>query len=319
MSSLRILITGGAGFVGSHSAERLVRAGHEVVVFDNLSTGKRENLSGLEVPLIEGDVRDHEAVSRVLSGGFDAVLHLAAVVSVPLSVADPLGSHETNAGGTLHVLEACRRHGVNKVVYASSAAVYGDQAPPLSETQPCEALSPYAAQKYANEIDAGVYARLFGIQTIGLRYFNIFGPRQDPKSPYSGVLSIFIDALKGGQAPTIFGDGSQTRDFVYVGDIAQANQRALEAPSSLSGEVFNVGTGIRTSVLEAYEAIARAMGLDLSPRFGPPREGDIQHSGANIEKITRLLSYRPEMPFNEGIRHTVESLTRAVEKPIHLG
>jgi nucleoside-diphosphate-sugar epimerase len=319
MSSLRILITGGAGFVGSHSAERLVRAGHEVVAFDNLSTGKRENLSDMRIPLIEADIRDFEAVSRVLSEGFDAVLHLAAVVSVPLSVADPIGSHETNVRGTLHVLESCRRHGVGRVVYASSAAVYGDQAPPLSETQPSEALSPYAAQKYANEIDAGVYARLFGVQTIGLRYFNIFGPRQDPKSPYSGVLSIFIDALEGGRAPTIFGDGSQTRDFVYVGDIAQANQRALEAPANLSGEVLNVGTGIRTSVLEAYGAIAQAMDLDLAPCFGPPREGDIRHSGADIEKITRLLSYHPEMPFAEGIRHTVESLTRAIEKPIHLG
>lgn len=308
MSSLRILVTGGAGFVGSHSAERLVRAGHEVVVFDNLSTGKRQNLDGLKVPLIEGDVRDYDAVSRALSGGFDAVLHLAAVVSVPISVQDPIGSHETNAKGTLHVLEACRRHDVGRIVYASSAAVYGDQAPPLSESLGHQALSPYAAQKFANEVDASVYARLFGIQAIGLRYFNIFGPRQDPKSPYSGVLSIFIDALKSGQAPLIFGDGSQTRDFVYVGDIAQANQRALEAPSSLSGEVFNVGTGTQTSVLEAYGAIAKAVGLDLAPRFGPPREGDILHSGANIEKITQLLSYRPEMPFTEGIRHTVSSL-----------
>ncbi|MBO9542801.1 NAD-dependent epimerase/dehydratase family protein [bacterium] len=312
MSSLRILVTGGAGFVGSHSAERLAKAGHEVVAFDNLSTGKRENLLGLDIPLIEGDVRDYEALSRVLSGGFDAVLHLAAVVSVPLSVQDPIGSHETNAKGTLHVLEACRRHGVNRVVYASSAAIYGDQVPPLSEALRSEGLSPYAAQKYANEVDAGVYARLFGLETIGLRYFNIFGPRQDPKSPYSGVLSIFVDALKNGQAPTIFGDGGQTRDFVYVGDIAQANQRALEAPSSLSGEVFNVGTGTQTSVLEAYGAIAKALGLDLTPRFGPPREGDILHSGANIEKITRLLAYRPEMSFAEGIRHTVSSLVPAL-------
>jgi len=321
---MRILVTGGAGFVGSHSIERLLQAGHAVTAFDNLSTGKASNLDGLDVPLIEGDVRDMESLDEALAEGYDAVLHLAAVVSVPLSVADPIGSHETNTRGTLNVLEAARRHGVRRVVHASSAAVYGELVPPLHERMLLEPLSPYAAQKLQNEIDAGVYARLYGLETVSLRYFNIFGPRQDPKSPYSGVLSIFIDALAEGRRPTIFGDGLQTRDFVYVGDVAQANVLALTnmepgssdtplpaTPASprqggtTKGGVYNVGTGKTTTVLEAYRAIAQALGVSVEPEFGPERGGDIRHSLANISAITQALGYHPETPFADGIGKTV--------------
>ncbi len=300
---MRILVTGGAGFIGSHSIERLIAAGHTVTAFDNLSTGKPSNLERMDVPLIEGDIRDMEALEETLAEGYEAILHLAAVVSVPISVSDPIGSHETNTRGTLNVLEAARRHGVRRVVHASSAAVYGELVPPLHEQLPLKPLSPYAAQKLHNEIDAGVYSRLYGLSTVSLRYFNVFGPRQDPKSPYSGVLSIFIDALAEGRRPTIFGDGLQTRDFVYVGDVAKANLLALTC--DLSNGVFNVGTGRKTSVLDAYRAIAQAMGVDLDPTFGPERDGDIRHSLADIFAITEALRYRPETDFAEGIRKTV--------------
>jgi UDP-glucose 4-epimerase len=328
---MKILVTGGAGFVGSHSIDLLRTLGHTVVAFDNLSTGKLENLTHLDVPWVRGDVRNLDALSDVLSDGFDAVLHLAAVVSVPLSVADPIGSHETNTRGTLNVLEAARRHGVRRVVLASSAAVYGELTPPLHEEMLLKPLSPYAAQKLQNEIDAGVYARLYGMETVSLRYFNIFGPRQDPKSPYSGVLSIFIDALSEGRRPVIFGDGLQTRDFVYVGDVARANVLALtgelsdkeprssDTPQGLArsphqggerqGEVYNVGTGKTTTVLEAYRAIALAMGVRMEPEFGPERGGDIRHSLPNLSRITTVLGYRPETAFSDGIRKTVEWAT----------
>ena len=301
---MRILVTGGAGFVGSHSIERLLEAGHVVTAFDNLSTGKPSNLDGLDVRLIEGDIRDMETLDETLAEGYDAVLHLAAIVSVPLSVVDPIGSHETNTRGTLNVLEAARRHGIRRVVHASSAAVYGELPPPLHEEMLLRPLSPYAAHKLQNEIDAGVYSRLYGLETVSLRYFNIFGPRQDPKSPYSGVLSIFIDALAEGRAPTLFGDGLQTRDFVYVGDVAQANVLALT--HELSHGIYNVGTGKTTTVLEAFQAIARAIGIDLEPEFGPERSGDIRHSLATISAITQTLGYRPETDFADGIRKTVE-------------
>ncbi len=304
---MKILITGGAGFVGSHSSERLLDSGHSVVAFDNLTTGKLENLAHLDVRLIQGDVRDIDALSDAFSEGFDAILHLAAVVSVPISVADPIGCHETNTRGTMNVLEAARRHGVRRVVHASSAAVYGELAPPLHEEMLLQPLSPYAAQKLQNEIDAGVYARLYGLETVSLRYFNIFGPRQDPKSPYSGVLSIFIDALAEGRRPTIFGDGLQTRDFVYVGDVAQANYLALTR--ELSNGIFNVGTGKTTTVLEAYRAIAQAMGVGIEPAFDPERGGDIRHSLANITSIAEALGYHPETAFVDGIRKTVEWAT----------
>lgn len=301
---MRVLVTGGAGFIGSHSIERLLAEGHEATAFDNLSTGKAANLQGLDVPLIEGDIRDMEAVDEVLAaGGFDAVLHLAALVSVPLSVADPIGSHEINTRGMLNVLEAARRHGVRRFVHASSAAVYGELTPPLDEGMALSPLSPYAAQKLQNEIDAGVYARLYGMETVSLRYFNVFGPRQDPKSPYSGVLSIFIDALTAGRAPTIFGDGGQTRDFVYAGDVAQANVRALTR--EIQRGIFNVGTGKETTVLEAYQAIARVLHSSLEPLFASPRAGDIRHSRPDIAAITRSLGYQPETAFDEGIRRTV--------------
>ncbi len=323
---MKILVTGGAGFVGSHSIDLLRALGHTVVAFDNLSTGKLENLTHLDVPWIRGDVRNLDALTDVLADGFDAVLHLAAVVSVPLSVADPIGSHETNTRGTLNVLEAARRHGVRRVVLASSAAVYGELTPPLHEEMLLKPLSPYAAQKLQNEIDAGVYARLYGMETVCLRYFNIFGPRQDPKSPYSGVLSIFIDALSEGRRPVIFGDGLQTRDFVYVGDVAGANVLALTRELSAKDlarhgpdrdpchqasktGVFNVGTGKTTTVLEAYRAIAHAMGVRMDPEFGPERGGDIRHSLPDLSRITTVLGYRPETAFADGIRKTVEWAT----------
>jgi UDP-glucose 4-epimerase len=312
---MRVLVTGGAGFIGSHTIERLLAAGHEATAFDNLSTGKPSNLAGLGVRLVEGDVRDMEALEETLgTERYDAVLHLAALVSVPLSVADPLGSQEINTRGTLNVLEAARRHGVRRVVHASSAAVYGELAPPLHEGMHLAPMSPYAAQKLQNEIDAGVYARLYGLETVSLRYFNVFGPRQDPKSPYSGVLSIFIDALKDGRQPLIFGDGQQTRDFVYVGDVAAAN--ALALTKDLDHGVFNVGTGTKTSILAAYQAIAAAMDAHGEPGFGPERGGDIRHSLANLSAIVDTLGYRPATTFAEGIRQTVAWAQASAASPV---
>lgn len=300
---MRIFVTGGAGFIGSHTVETLLGNGLEVTVFDNLSSGSRENLPS-ETRFFEGDVRDHEALLQGMEG-CQAVLHLAALVSVPESIRFPQFAHAVNATGTLNVLEAAREHGIARVVMASSAAVYGENSDlPLREEAQLSSLSPYAAQKRLGEVYAGIYAQLHGMSPIALRYFNVYGPRQNPASPYSGVLSRFIRASVSGELVTVFGDGQQTRDFVYVKDVAQANMKALLAEAKGS-HILNVGTGLATPVLGAYEVIQRQVGASLHPDFAPPRAGDIRHSCASIEKARQLLGYDPVHSFEEGILHTV--------------
>ena len=303
---MRILVTGGAGFIGSHSAALLLESGHRVRVFDNFSTGKPENLSAFskEIEILEGDLRDEAALERAMQG-VEAVLHLAAVVSVPISVEETSFAHAVNATGTLNVMEAARKAGVRRVAYASSAAVYGMvETLPASEEAPLRPSSPYGSQKRYNEECGRLEYELHGLETIGLRYFNIFGPRQDPKSPYSGVLSIFIDRLNSGKPVTIHGDGLQTRDFVFVKEVARANLKALTGEKGF-GQAFNVGTGKETSVLEAFQAIASAVGSTAKPTFSAPREGDIRHSLADARRIQEALGWQSQVSYQEGIAQTI--------------
>lgn len=304
---MRVLVTGGAGFIGSHSVEAILEAGFQVRVFDDFSTGKRDNLADVKGPLeiIEGDVRDEVDLMAAMQG-VEAVLHLAAVVSVPISVENTAFAHAVNATGTLNVMEAARRSGVRRVVFASSAAVYGTEAPPpVTEQTPLLPSSPYGSQKRYNEETGRLAFELHDLETIGLRYFNIYGPRQDPASPYSGVLSIFIDRLTSHRPVSIHGDGLQSRDFVFVKDVAQANLMALTASNGF-GSAFNVGTGCQISVLDAYRAIAAELGTDLAPEFAPARPGDIRHSLADPSLIRACLGWQFEVPFESGIVRTIE-------------
>lgn len=303
---MRVLITGGAGFIGSHSAVTLLEAGHQVRILDNFLTGRSENLFDIEddVDLVRGDIRDETLLTRTMEG-IEAVLHLAAVVSVPVSIERTSFAHAVNATGTLSVMEAARHAGIGRFVYASSAAVYGMlEVPPASEEAALQPASPYGSQKRYNEETGRLAHELHGMETIGLRYFNVFGPRQDPASPYSGVLSIFADRLIQERPVTIYGDGQQTRDFVFVEDVARANFAALTADQGF-GEAFNVGTGKATSVLEAFEAIARSLSSETQPTFGPARTGDIRHSVADVRLIQRKLGWQSRVAFAEGIDRTI--------------
>ncbi len=303
-----VLVTGGAGFIGSHLVEALAAEGRSVRVLDDLSTGRAENLTSAAAPvdLRRGDVRDREAVAAAVSG-CDLVYHLAAQVSVPASVERPQESHDVNLQGTLNVLTAARAAGVRRVVLASSAAVYGDRAvPPTREDAPLEPCSPYAVQKLASEHYLGVFHRLYGLEGVALRFFNVYGPRQDPSSPYSGVISIFVSRLRAGVAPTVFGDGGQTRDFVYVEDIVAGLVHAGRATTA-PGAVYNLGTGERTSLLDLLQALQKSIGCNLVPRFAPPRAGDVRESCADISRACRDLEYRPRVRLAEGIARLVAS------------
>lgn len=307
ISSRRVLVTGGAGFIGSHTVEALVERGWEVTALDNLSTGQRRNLDrAVGVRLVVGDIEDQKLVTDLLRpGAFDAVVHLAAVASVTQSVEDPIATHRVNVDGTLHVFEAARQAGVRRVVVASSAAIYGDVAvSPVGEDAPKRPSAPYGLQKWFAEQYARLYAEAFGLETVCLRYFNVYGPRQDPASPYSGVISVFADRLAQRQPVRIDGDGGQTRDFVYVKDVAAANVAAVETP--LSGYVaVNVGTGQRTTICELYHRIAALAGTDAAPAFGPPRPGDIRDSCARAERLWEMLGVTARTSLGEGLRHTV--------------
>lgn len=299
------LVTGGAGFIGSHIAEALVRRGAAVRVVDSLITGKRDNLAHLpQVELIEGDLAEPDVARRAMAG-VDYVLHQAAIPSVPRSVLDPVTSNRANIDATLNVLVAARDAGVKRVVYAGSSSAYGN-APtlPKVETMPTAPLSPYALQKLVAEQYCQMFTRLYGLETVTIRYFNVFGPRQDPSSPYSGVISLFISALCEGRRPTIYGDGGQTRDFTYVENVVDGVLRATEA-QGVSGEVINVATGGRISLLQLFEACRAYVGVDVEPVFDEPRPGDVRDSQADIAKARVLLGYEPLVSFEEGLGRTV--------------
>ncbi len=300
------LVTGGAGFIGSHLCRRLLASGCAVRVLDDLSSGRRENLAALdgEVDLVEGDLRDEALVSAALAG-VDYVLHHAAVASVQTSIERPCFEQEVNAVGTLQLFEAARRAGVRRVVFAASAASYGNDptAPKREEMLPAPE-SPYAISKIAGEYYARVYSSLYGLEVVCLRYFNVFGPRQDPSSPYSGVISIFAERMLAGAAPTVFGDGGQSRDFVYVDNVVEANMRACTTPG-IAGRVYNIGCGRSASLLELVAALNRVLGTAIEPEFAPARPGDVRISLADITRAQRELGYEPVVHFEEGLEQTL--------------
>ena len=300
------LITGGAGFIGSHLVEALTRRGRRVRVFDNFSTGLRDNLAHLDpVPeVVEGDVGEAAAGERAVRG-VGVVFHLAALASVQRSVEAPGDTHRVCASGTLHVLDAARRAGVRRVVYAASSSAYGIPAGEVqTEDDPLQPLSPYAAAKLAGELYAQSFTASFGLETVRLRFFNIFGPRQRADSPYSGVIALFAAALGAGKTPTIFGDGLQSRDFTFVTDVAEALIRAADTPG-ISGRVYNIGTGRGTNLLELIAALNRQLGTAVAPVHAPARAGDVRHSLADISRACRELGYDPKVAFEEGLAQTL--------------
>jgi nucleoside-diphosphate-sugar epimerase len=301
------LITGGAGFIGSNLAEHLVNQGHRVRVFDNFSTGKRQNLCSFEkqAEIIEGDLRDLDQIRRAVAG-VRHVLHLAAIPSVPRSVANPQLTNETNITGTLNVLVAARDAKCQRVVFSSSSSVYGDTPKlPKREDMPPSPLSPYAVHKVTGEYYCRIFWRLYGLETVSLRYFNVFGPRQDPQSQYAAVIPRFITAILAGQQPTIFGDGKQSRDFSHVENVITANLAACEAPTEALGESFNIACGDRITLLDLVAAINGIVGKNIAPKFDPPRPGDILHSQADITKAQKLLGWMPRVDFREGIEKAI--------------
>jgi UDP-glucose 4-epimerase len=303
----RVLVTGGAGFIGSHLVEALLADGRAVRVVDNLSTGHRANLAHLEggFEWLEGDLGDFEVCSQAVQGVTE-ILHGAAIPSVPRSVLEPLQSHASGATATLNLLEAARLAGVRRFVFAASSSAYGDtEELPKHEGMVPNPLSPYAAAKLAGEHYVRVYARTMGLDGVSLRYFNVFGPRQDPSSPYSGVISLFARLMAEGRRPVIYGDGSQTRDFTYVANVVQANLKALEAARPIGGEALNVGTGTRISLLDLVEAINATLGTNLEPEFRDPRAGDVRDSQASLDRIRAVLGYEPTVDFEEGLRRTL--------------
>jgi UDP-glucose 4-epimerase len=300
------LVTGGAGFIGSHLVESLVRRGHPVRVLDNFDTGVRENLAPIAPApeVIDGDVSDPSTVDRAVQG-VNVVYHLAALASVQKSVEDPLASHRVCATGTLHVLDAARKHGVRRVVYPGSASAYGiPQHEVQAENSPLMPLSPYGAAKLAGEMYMEAFSNTYGLQTVRLRFFNVFGPRQRPDSPYSGVIALFVAALSEGRTPIIFGDGLQTRDFVYVADVVQALQKAA-AVEGVSGKVYNIGAGRRVNLLELLAALSKQLGVDIPPEHRAARPGDIRHSCADISAARRDLGYDPQISFEDGLAQTL--------------
>ena len=298
------LVTGGAGFIGSHLAHALVQRGDTVRIVDNFSSGRRENVpAGVEV--IEGDLADAGVAARAVAG-CEYVLHQAAIPSVPRSVKDPLGTHRANVDGTVQLLVAARDAGVKRLVFAGSSSSYGNSAvlPKREDMRPAP-ITPYAFQKYVGEQYCQMFTSLYGLETVTTRYFNVFGPRQAPDSPYSGVISLFIKALLAGQPPMIHGDGRQTRDFTYVANVVDGVLRAATA-EGVAGEVINVATGGRISLRELARSLKLLVGSEIVPTFGPAREGDVKDSQADIFKARKLLGYEPTIPFEEGLRRTVE-------------
>ena len=300
-----VLVTGGAGFIGSHVTAELLRRGHSVRVIDNFSTGSRENLAaaGGDVELVEGDIRSYER-THAATKGVDCVIHLAALPSVPRSVQDPLTTNEVNVTGTLNVVLAARDAGTQRVVMASSSSVYGRaQELPKTEGLVPQPISPYGVSKLAAEQYCMGLNAVYGIEVAALRYFNVFGPRQDPNSQYSGVVALFLRLASEGGQPTVCGDGTQTRDFTYVSNVVDATLLAAQAPKA-SGSVLNIGCGASYSVLDLIAAVEKATGRPLEPRFGPARAGDVKHSFANIDRARARIGYEPATGFVDGIGKT---------------
>ena len=306
------LVTGGAGFIGSHLTEELRRRGEQVRVADSLITGKRANLAHVQgVELIEGDLADLAFATRAVQG-IDYVLHQAAIPSVPRSVEDPVTSNRANIDATLNVLVAARDAGVKRIVYAGSSSAYGNTPTlPKREDMATNPLSPYALQKLVGEQYMQMFTALYGLETVTIRYFNVFGPRQDPSSPYSGVISVFAKALLENKAPTIYGDGEQTRDFTYVANVVDGVLRAVKAPGA-SGAVINVATGNRISLNRLFHVMRDLTSSRVDVQYGPVRHGDVKDSLADISKARTLLGYEPTVSFEEGLRHTIEWYKSAV-------
>jgi UDP-glucose 4-epimerase len=306
---VRILVTGGAGFVGSHLAGRLLRLGHDVRVIDNFSTGRRSNLAALApgAELVEGDIRSYERASTAVRG-CEIVFHLAALPSVPRSVQDPLTSHEANVTGLLNVMLAARDARVRRLVYASSSSVYGANAelPKREEMTPVP-ISPYGVSKLAGEGYCRAFGVVYGLETVALRYFNVFGPHQDPRSDYAAAIPNFISALMAGRAPVVFGDGDQSRDFTYVDNVVDANVLAMDAPEA-RGRVYNVACGERVTINELIAELRELLGSDVEPEYRPPRPGEVRHSLADITAARRDLGYEPAVALRDGLERTIEHL-----------
>jgi len=299
-------VTGGAGFIGSHLAEELLRRGHRVRVVDSLITGKRANLAAIPAAeFVEGDLADADVAAKA-TAGMDYVLHQAAIPSVPRSVDDPATTNRANITATLNILVAARAAGVKRLVYAGSSAAYGDTPTlPKHEEMPTRPLSPYALQKLVGEQYCQMFTQLYRFPTVTTRYFNVFGPRQDPGSPYSGVISLFATAVLAGQTPIIHGDGEQTRDFTYIANVVDGVLRACEAPN-VAGEVINVATGQRTSLNELLRVLNGLVNVNVRPTYKETRAGDVRDSQADISKAKALLGYEPTVSLEDGLRHTLE-------------
>jgi nucleoside-diphosphate-sugar epimerase len=303
------LVTGGAGFIGSHIAEALVNRGDRVRALDNLITGRRENLSLIadRIEFIEGDIRDYATTLRAARGA-SVIFHQAAVPSVPRSVADPALNHDINVNGTFNVLMAAREAGVRRVVYAASSSAYGDtEILPKHEDMSPSPLSPYAASKLFGEYYCQVFARVYKLETVSLRYFNVFGPRQDPSSPYSGVISKFVTALLAGETPVIYGDGEQSRDFTYIANVVNANLRAAESSCAAEaiGQVINLGIGERVTLNQLLAELQKIIGSNLPARYEEMRAGDVRHSLADISRAREWIGYSPLVGLAEGLKRTV--------------
>ena len=303
----KALVTGGAGFIGSHLVDALLSNGCQVVVLDNLSTGRLSNLKHIidKISFHKGDIRDRETLDNAVKD-CEVVFHQAAVVSVPQTVEDPVGSARVNEIGTLLVLEAARKHHVKRVVLASSSAVYGDDPDlPKIENMVVKPLTPYAVQKLTGEYYARIYYDLYGLETCCLRYFNVYGPRQDPSSPYSGVISIFMSRALSQKSPVIYGNGGQYRDFIFVNDVVKANMLAAISESA-SGEVFNIGTGKYVTIDRLWSMAGALCSLNIKPEYKPPRDGDIVESVASIDQAKKVLGFNPEYSFEEGLKITFD-------------
>lgn len=305
--SRRFLVTGGAGFIGSHIAEALVRRGDRVRVLDNLSTGRRGNLTAIgdDIEFIEGDIADAAAVAEAVRG-VEVVYHQAALASVPRSIEQPLETNLACVTGTVTVLDRARRAGVRRVVYAASSSCYGDQPfVAKRETDPPSPLSPYAAAKLAGELYCQAFQHAYGMETVSIRYFNVFGPRQDPDSPYSAVIPLFITRMLAGEAPVVYGDGGQSRDFTYVENVVAGNLLAADAPAA-AGRTINVANGRSTTLVRLITELNRLLGTGLAARHEPPRAGDVRESLADITLARALLGYEPRVGFEEGLRRSIE-------------